>query len=311
MQKQQYVTIATVSEKEYLIKDKFGITIGRIFIMEINKENRYSIFRMKMYKERDNYKEYRNALELMIMSLFKKMNIQKINVIVNENLNERAFIDLGFILEGIMFNNRLVDDCYENEFLFGIDEKTFDNNSRINVLRLKGNRIELKILTPEDTEYMLDYYLRNREFLQPFEPAREEKFFTLEGQKQNLMESYKSFLNGSNLNFGIYLNKKLIGKIQITNIVLGVFKNCFVGYSIDQKEQGKGYMKEALNLVIEYVFNDLELHRIEASTLVDNFRSQFVLKACDFKEIGISEKYLFINGKWRDHKIFYKVNENY
>ncbi|WP_143761057.1 GNAT family N-acetyltransferase, partial [Clostridium haemolyticum] len=51
------------------------------------------------------------------------------------------------------------------------------------------------------------------------------------------------------------------------------------------------------------------LHRIEASTLVDNIRSQRVLESCGFKEVGVSEKYLFINGKWRDHKIFYITKE--
>jgi ribosomal-protein-alanine N-acetyltransferase len=68
-------------------------------------------------------------------------------------------------------------------------------------------------------------------------------------------------------------------------------------------------MKEALKLVLDYAFEDMELHRIEATTLLDNEKSQRVLVSCGFKEVGISEKYLFINGKWRDHKIFYKTRE--
>ncbi len=67
-------------------------------------------------------------------------------------------------------------------------------------------------------------------------------------------------------------------------------------------------MKEALSLVLEYAFDELKLHRIEASTLVDNLRSQRVLKRCGFKKLGLNEKYLFINGKWRDHITFYKIS---
>jgi ribosomal-protein-alanine N-acetyltransferase len=57
---------------------------------------------------------------------------------------------------------------------------------------------------------------------------------------------------------------------------------------------------------VEYAFDELELHRIEATTLIDNEKSQRVLRNCGFKELGISEKYLYINGEWRDHMIFYK-----
>ena len=60
---------------------------------------------------------------------------------------------------------------------------------------------------------------------------------------------------------------------------MGVFKNAFIGYSLDEEQQGKGYMKEAVKLVVEYAFEELELHRIEATTLIDNEKSQRVLKA--------------------------------
>ena len=154
---------------------------------------------------------------------------------------------------------------------------------------------------------MLEFHLRNREFLKSFEPSREESFYTLESQKRTLIESYKQFLSGNGINFGIYKKDKLIGKIRISNIVMGVFKNAFIGYSMDEKEQGKGYMKEAVRIVIAYSFKELELHRIEASTLIDNERSQGVLRRCGFEELGISKKYLYINGEWRDHMVFYKV----
>ena len=88
---------------------------------------------------------------------------------------------------------------------------------------------------------------------------------------------------------------------------MGVFKSAFVGYSIDENEQGKGYMKEALGLTIKYAFEDIGLHRVEASTLVENIKSQRVLKSCGFKDVGMNEKYLFVNGKWRDHITFYKT----
>jgi ribosomal-protein-alanine N-acetyltransferase len=304
------IKIAPIKENEYIIQDRVGITLGRIFIVEFNHEDKYCCFRIKFHK---NDKEYepalKKALELMINSLFKNKKLYKLNVIADEDIVSGPFIELGFVLEGVLWESIGSNNVRKNEFVFGIDEAVLSNYNNINILRLQGENIELKILTPDNAEGFLEYYTNNKKYLEPFEPIRSKEFFTLHGQVQDLTENYKQFLNGTSVGFGIYKDRKVIGKIRLSNMVGGVFQNAFVGYSIDEKEQGKGYMKEALNLVLDYAFEDMELHRIEASTLVDNERSQRVLEACGFKEIGISEKYLFINGKWRDHKVFYKVNE--
>ena len=104
---------------------------------------------------------------------------------------------------------------------------------------------------------------------------------------------------------GIFKENKLIGKVKISNIVSGIFKNGIIGYSIDKDQQGNGYMKEAVKMALEYAFKELRLHRIEASALVENTRSRNVLIACGFKELGLNEEYLFIDGKWRDHVTYY------
>ncbi|MBC2582877.1 GNAT family N-acetyltransferase [Clostridium sp. DJ247] len=309
MLKVPHVTIdpINVNKNEYIIRDTLGITLGRIFIVELSKENRYCNFRIKFYKSRENsYELLKQILEIFCMSLFKDMNINKINVIADEEINIMSFTDLGFILEGIISSSIVFNNIFRDELLFGIDYEAFRNQNINKSLKIKGKNIDISVLIPSDAENLLDYYSRNKEYLKPFEPDRDESFYTLDYQRRNLIEGYKQFLNGDSINFGIYKNNKFIGKIQISNIVMGIFRSAFVGYSIDKSEQGKGYMKEALNLVAKYAFEEMDLHRLEASTLVENLRSQGVLKSCGFKELGINEKYLFINGKWRDHVTFYK-----
>ncbi len=307
MVKEQYITVDLVkgSKNEYIIRDKNGITIGRVFIIELSDKNKYCSFRIKFYKS--SYELLKESLEVFLRSLFKNMNVHKVNVIADEEINIMAFTDLGFKLEGIVSNSVIDNNVYKDEILFGIDFDVFKNEHRYRELEISGINIDISVLTPNDAEDVLKYYIKNKEYLKPFEPDREENFYTLPVQKRNLIESYKQFLNGDSVNFGIYKNERLIGKVQISNIVMGVFKNAFVGYSIDENEQGKGYMKEALKLVCKYAVDEIGLHRLEASTLLDNEKSQRVLKACGFKELGISEKYLFINGQWKDHKIFYNV----
>ena len=153
----------------------------------------------------------------------------------------------------------------------------------------------------------MDYYIRNKKHLEPFEPLRDNSFYTYEVQKNILSDSYRQFLNGTAVDLGIFKDDYLIGKLKLSNIVYGIFKSGILGYSIDKDEQGKGYMKEAVNLVVNYAFEDLDLHRVEASALVDNEPSKHVLIGCGFKELGINKKYLYINGGWKDHITYYKV----
>lgn len=305
------IKIEKANVNEFIVKDVYGISIGRFNFLEINESNKFALFRVSFYKDDIEFDlEYKKSLEIIIESLNKNKGITKISIIAHEDINYKIFGQLGFKLEGIMYNSVDNSERQNSEIIFGLDYEEYKKVECLNVFRLRGKRIELKVLTPEDTEDVLKYYVRNKKHLEPYEPDREENYYTKKVQNEYLIEGYKQFLNNESVSYGIYLNKDMVGKIKISNIVLGVFKNAFIGYSIDEKFQGNGYMKEAVKMVIDYAFNDLGLHRVEASTLVENEKSQRVLLGCGFKEIGISKNYLFINGKWRDHKIFYIVNEN-
>lgn len=311
MDKKKCVTIDYIEDKDsnYIIRDSVGITIGRMFILNLDKDNKSTILKLKFYKDKKEAKLLEDALKLILETLIKKNNIHKVNIICDENITLNPFTNLGFQLEGFISENIMVDSKAGNTILFGITEEEYNKNIIVKDYTLNGENIDIKILTPDDSEVLLSYYLRNREYLSGFEPHREDTFYSEEVQRQSLITNYKQFLKEEGAHFGIYKNGKLIGRIRLYNVVYGVFKSGFIGYSIDEAYQGKGYMKEAVNLVIEYAFEDLGLHRIEASTLVENIKSQRVLKGCGFEELGVSKEYLYINGKWRDHVIFYKVNK--
>lgn len=297
-------------DSEYVIKDSLGINIGRIFIIDLSKENKFTLIRLKFYKNGENLEIYlRESMELLFKTLFNKMDMQKVSLIVDEELNINSLFQYGIILEGILNNSIFDGKTSRNEFVLGIEKQVFLGRDIISNLILKGQSIDLRILTPEHDEKILDYYIRNKEYLKDFEPTREIGFYTLEEQREILKDNYKQYLNGTAMNFGLFKKDKLIGRFQCSNIVEGIFKNGVIGYSIDEKFQGKGYMKEALDLFLKYAFEELGLHRVEASTLVDNIKSQKVLERCGFIKLGVNKEYLYINGQWQDHISFYKIKE--
>lgn len=291
---------------DYMIKDKNNIIIGRFTIIDLDKENKKCNVKFKFYRDKD-YNLLIETLKTILRAIFKDINIYKANFIINENSNLKAFLDYGFNLEGILSENLFINGVFLDELSFGINRNDYTNQIRTSLVNIASKNLQIRSFAPDDAEELLDYYIRNKEHLRPYEPARDNSFYTYEVQKDILLESYKQLLSGSSFDFGIYKNNKLIGKAKISNIVYGVFKSGILGYSIDKDEQGKGYMAEAVEHLLDYSKEELDLHRIEASVLLDNDKSKRVLFKCGFKEIGINEQYLFINGSWRDHFTFCKI----
>jgi ribosomal-protein-alanine N-acetyltransferase len=178
-------------------------------------------------------------------------------------------------------------------------------------MKLKGNKIFVKILESSDAEALLRLELRNRDFFQTYTPLRDDDFYTLEGQLDRIRK-YSEMKNLDQLYaFGIYLMEtgELIGKITLSEVVRGHLQSCWIGYYLDKDHNGKGYMTEAVRLVVSYAFNELKLHRIEAGVMPHNIGSIRVLEKAGFHKEGIAKKNVKINGKWEDHLVLAIVNE--
>ncbi len=73
----------------------------------------------------------------------------------------------------------------------------------------------------------------------------------------------------------------------------------------------KGYGLMATNLIVEYLFANYPIIRIEADTDIDNIGAQKVLERAGFKKEGILRKYRFHHGEWRDSAIYSLIREDY
>ncbi len=67
---------------------------------------------------------------------------------------------------------------------------------------LNTSRLQLRILDSSAAPAVLDYYVRNRFFHQPWFAARNDQVFRLEEQKADLADEYAGFLAGRALPSG-------------------------------------------------------------------------------------------------------------
>ncbi|RIX50148.1 N-acetyltransferase [Paenibacillus nanensis] len=177
---------------------------------------------------------------------------------------------------------------------------------------MNDDSIYLRRLDLTDAPALLALRLRNRAFLQPFEPVREEAYFTLETQEKEIAAGIQGAESDQSYIFGIFLQEKdtLIGRIALTGLARGPFQNANMGYCLDQAQNGKGYMTRAVVQCVQYAFDELGLHRIQAAVMPRNKPSLRVLAKAGFRREGLAEKYLNINGVWEDHVLFARTAED-
>ena len=81
-----------------------------------------------------------------------------------------------------------------------------------------------------------------------------------------------------------------------------------IGYWLSEPLWGKGLMTEALEAVIKFAFGKLGLHRIYATTHIDNRASQRVLEKLGFRKEGVLRKHGRLQGQWTDSVMYGLLN---
>ena len=175
-------------------------------------------------------------------------------------------------------------------------------------LRLYGRRVVLRPLVPQDFNAWSEVRRRNGEWLtqweprgQPHHPAPEtnrEVFAARCGSRD------RERLAGSQYAFGIFVDGAFAGEINLNNVVRGAMQSATIGYWIDRARAGRSLMSEAIVVLAQFAFEDLNLHRFEICIIPRNSNSRRVVEKLQLREEGTALRFLEINGAWEDHVRF-------
>lgn len=179
---------------------------------------------------------------------------------------------------------------------------------------LESERTILRLAQVDDVPAIIQYYTENKVHLAPFEPTKSDDFYSESYWYFEVEGRLNAFGAGQSLKLFLFKkedSKVIIGSINFANFVRAVFQSCTLGYSVAAAEEGKGYMTEALKVAINYVFIELNLHRIMAGYIPHNQRSSRLLKRLGFLVEGYARDYLMIDGQWQDHILTSLINPNW
>ena len=136
--------------------------------------------------------------------------------------------------------------------------------------------------------------------------------FKSEQDAQKFIDWYQNrFKDNLGFRLGILLKGKMniIGTIGFNNFTKRHRAN--IGYDLKTEYWNHGYITEALNKVINFGFNQLEINRIEAEVMQGNESSERVLYKLNFKKEGILRQWMFWNEKYYDMTMFALLKIDY
>ena len=175
-------------------------------------------------------------------------------------------------------------------------------------LRLYGRRVVLRPLVPQDFNAWSEVRRRNGEWLTQWEPMRlphhpdpetnREVFAARCGSRD------RERLAGSQYAFGIFVDGTFAGELNLNNIVRGAMQSATIGYWIDRARAGRSLMSESIVVLMQFAFEELNLHRLEICIIPRNSNSRRVVEKLDLREEGTAQRFLEINGAWEDHVRF-------
>ena len=120
-------------------------------------------------------------------------------------------------------------------------------------------------------------------------------------------ESFRAFLarlrGERHISFFVCANGgELVGVINLSEIVRGIFHSAYMGYYAFEPFAGQGLFREGMSLALDRAFGEIGLHRLEANVQPRNLRSRSLVAGLGFRPEGVLPRYLKIGGRWRDHE---------
>jgi len=168
---------------------------------------------------------------------------------------------------------------------------------------LKFGSVELRDLKKRDARKLQALLIKDRAWLSPWEATTPGIRYPVDARDliSNLLYQQRK---GSGLAFLIEVEGELAGQISVANILYGSVSSASIGYWIGKDFAGRGAIPIAVALTIDHLFDELHLHRVEIDIRPENDASLRVVQKLQLREEGIKERFIHIDGQWRDHRIF-------
>ena len=170
-------------------------------------------------------------------------------------------------------------------------------------LYCETERLVMQVLPAYYNHQVLQFFMENKEHLEPWEAQRDKNFYTANYQRALLEAEYIQMVLKKMWRYYLFLKENpdcIIGSVCANNIRYGAFENCSIGYKIHKQYCKQGYGKESVERLINILFSQYGMHRIEAMVHPKNKPSIALLESVGFEREGIAREAARLSGSWQD-----------
>ncbi len=168
---------------------------------------------------------------------------------------------------------------------------------------LSFGKVKLRPLARRDWRILQQLLEADRQWLRPWEASTPGIRYPVNAKSMvsNLLYHQRK---RTGLAFVILYEGKLVGQLNVANILHGSVSSATIGYWIAKEYAGRNITPYAVALAIDHLFDDLGLHRVEIDIRPENSPSIRVVEKLGLRKEGLKERFIHIDGAWRDHFVF-------
>ena len=158
--------------------------------------------------------------------------------------------------------------------------------------------VEMRQFEPGDAETVFAIVDRNREYLRQWLPWVDGSR-SPEDIRQFMVRAQAQFEAGQGPNVGVWVEGVFAGNVGCHPIDWA-HRSCSLGYWIDAAQQGKGTITRCSAAMLDYLFDELRLHRVEIRCGTGNTRSCAIPERLGFTREGLLREAEWVNDRWVD-----------
>lgn len=171
------------------------------------------------------------------------------------------------------------------------------------------DELELRLINIQDSDEFFSLIDTNRGYLREWLPWVDSTK-SPEDTNNFISMSMKQYSNNNGFQAGIWYKNKIVGIIGL-HLLDWQHKHTSIGYWLAEEYQGKGIMTRACKAVIENVFSDLGLERVEIRCAEKNYKSQAIPERLGFTKEGLLRNVENLYGNFVNHVIYGMLKEDW
>lgn len=174
-------------------------------------------------------------------------------------------------------------------------------------LSLTHGDVEVRALRMSDARTLAALLRENRAWLEPWEASIPGVQTERPGDRslRPVIRYHRGRMrHGHGVACAILHAGEIVGQVSIADIAWGAVRSGQIGYWIAKAHAGRGITPTAVRLLARYALTAYGLHRVEICLRPENAASRRVVEKLGFRHEGLRERYIYIDGGWRDHDCF-------